>query len=938
MLLKSFLLFSLTIYLISLPATANQMVKSPNDTRTYESFSLQNQLKVVVISDPQTDKAAVSLDLDVGSASNPIDRPGLAHFLEHMLFLGTKKYPLADDYSRFIDTNGGSHNAFTSQDNTNYFFDIKDAALAPALDRFSQFFIAPLFSQKYTQREKQAVHSEYQSRLKDDSQRNYSVFKQLMNPEHPGSRFFIGSLETLSDTKESKIRDDLIDFYQRYYSANRMTLVILGQQPVADLKALAIKYFSAIQNNQVAAPAITQPRFRADQLPKIIKVKTLKDFRLLTLTFPLPSTKHLYRQKPLYYLTSLIGYEGDGSLIAYLKAQGYANGLSASSSDESDVESAVQTSISLTQKGLLNKDKVIASFFHFIEKIQRSGIQPQLYKEQQQLAQQAFQFMARQNPSSYVVWLSQTMRKYPQQDWLQANYIMDSFDATSISHLLGYINPQNLLLNIQAKTLETDKVEPYFGAHYASAAVSEAQLTLWNNTQQNPQLFIRKYNPYIANDLSILKSNSLTGLIKDKKSSAQRPTLYEMGTGVRLWHLQDSQFSTPKATLFFSLFMPQQKLTTRQLISLNLYSQLVNDKFNKQFYDAQEAGMYIELYSHSRGMSIKLSGYNDKQPLVIEQLGLIPKVTFDQSRFDILKINYQRALANSLKEKPYQQLFSQLTQHLGGSADTQSKLKVLAKVSLNDVYAMANSMFEAAEVRILSHGNISADQAQKIATTLIDKIDIKKTLRVDNPDNILRLDKGQAVTLTKQIDSSDSAVVLYLQGENKSYQQRAATDLIGEIISTDYSNQLRTEQQLGYLVFATSMNLQKLPGLALVVQSPSASPDEIKRSNQQFLAFVTDKLKGIEPAQLLKYKQSLLSRYQTQERTIYQRSSRFWRELNAQQYAFNQQQALISATQQLTLNDLLQTWGYLAEKTLQSLSYSNALYTSREGRAKEPSK
>ena len=78
----------------------------------------------------------------------------MAHFLEHMLFLGTQKYPGPNDYSSFITCHGGNYNAYTAFEHTNYFFDIETSYFADALDRFSQFFIEPLFSEQFVDKEK----------------------------------------------------------------------------------------------------------------------------------------------------------------------------------------------------------------------------------------------------------------------------------------------------------------------------------------------------------------------------------------------------------------------------------------------------------------------------------------------------------------------------------------------------------------------------------------------------------------------------------------------------------------------------------------------------------------------------------------------------------------------------------------------------------------
>ena len=125
-------------------AEVSAIDKSPLDPKEYRALVLENGLKVLLVSDRESDKSAASLDVHVGSGSDPVGWQGLAHFLEHMLFLGTEKYPEAGEYKRFIEDHGGDGNAYTSFAHTNYYFDISAAHLRPALARFSRFSSTPL--------------------------------------------------------------------------------------------------------------------------------------------------------------------------------------------------------------------------------------------------------------------------------------------------------------------------------------------------------------------------------------------------------------------------------------------------------------------------------------------------------------------------------------------------------------------------------------------------------------------------------------------------------------------------------------------------------------------------------------------------------------------------------------------------------------------------
>ena len=131
------------------PSTDSSEVvnKSPNDPREYRHLTLDNGMRVLLISDAMADKSAAALVAFRGNFHDPADRPGLAHFLEHMLFIGTEKYPEPDGYFSVVQKHGGSSNAYTSIDHTNYFFDVQPEYFPEALDRFAHFFIAPLVDQ-----------------------------------------------------------------------------------------------------------------------------------------------------------------------------------------------------------------------------------------------------------------------------------------------------------------------------------------------------------------------------------------------------------------------------------------------------------------------------------------------------------------------------------------------------------------------------------------------------------------------------------------------------------------------------------------------------------------------------------------------------------------------------------------------------------------------
>ena len=179
------------------------------DERSYRWLALHNKLEVLLISDSQADKAAAAMDVAVGHASDPEELPGLAHFCEHMLFLGTEKYPDEGSYQQFLSEHGGSSNAFTAFENTNFYFDVTQPHLHDALDRFAQFFLCPCFTEGATSRELKAVDSENAKNLQSDSWRLMQLYKSTANPAHPFHKFGTGNLSTLRDRPEDVVRLEL---------------------------------------------------------------------------------------------------------------------------------------------------------------------------------------------------------------------------------------------------------------------------------------------------------------------------------------------------------------------------------------------------------------------------------------------------------------------------------------------------------------------------------------------------------------------------------------------------------------------------------------------------------------------------------------------------------------------------------------------------------
>ena len=288
------------------------------DTKQYRKITLDNGIKVIVVSSPDAEKAAAAVSVQVGSYHDPKDTPGLAHFLEHMLFMGTKDYPDEDAYEKFLSEHNGNYNAYTADTRTVYYFDVQWDALKEILPLFSGFFTAPLMMESGVSREKNAVNSEHEKNLQSDNWRINHLMGHLANPDHPISKFGIGNLATLD---KPDIRERLLKFYNTYYSSDRMCLSIVGRESLEELESLANDYFSNVPRKE------NVPRLEPTVKPyldtkKCYLVKTIQDVCEIDITWFLRNYQKDYKCNPSRYASAVIGYEGKGSLLACLKPYG----------------------------------------------------------------------------------------------------------------------------------------------------------------------------------------------------------------------------------------------------------------------------------------------------------------------------------------------------------------------------------------------------------------------------------------------------------------------------------------------------------------------------------------------------------------------------------------------------------------------------------------
>uniref|UniRef100_A0AAX7U6Y9 Insulin-degrading enzyme n=1 Tax=Astatotilapia calliptera TaxID=8154 RepID=A0AAX7U6Y9_ASTCA len=831
----------------------SDVIRSPEDKREYRGLEFTNGLKAMLISDPTTDKSSAALDVHIGSLSDPPNISGLAHFCEHMLFLGTEKYPKENEYSQFLSEHAGSSNAFTSREHTNYYFDVSHEHLKGALDRFAQFFLCPLFDESCKDREVNAVDSEYEKNLKNDTWRLFQLEKATGNPKHPFSKFGTGNKMTL-ETRPFKegidIRQELLKFHSTYYSSNLMGLCVLGRESLDELTAMVVKLFGEVENKNVPIPEFPEHPLQEEHLKKFYKVVPVKDIRKLYVTFPIPDLQKYYKSKPGRYLGHLIGHEGPGSLFSELKSKGWVDTILGGHKEGARGFMFFNIKMDLTEEGLLNIEDIIFHMFQYIQKLR-------------------------------------LLQHYPLEEVLSAEYFLEDFKPDLIEMVLDKLRPEHVRVIVVSKSFEgqTDITEEWYGTQYKQEAISEETIKKWANADLNGKFKLPMKNEFIPTNFEIYPL---------EKDSPSVPTLIKDTAMSKVWFKQDDKFFLPKACLNFEFFSPFAYVDPLHCNMAYLYLELLKDSLNEYAYAAELAGLNYELQNTAYGMHLSVKGYSDKQHILLKKI-IEKMATFeiDEKRFDIIKEAYMRSLNNFRAERPNYHAMYYLHLLMTEVVWTKDELReALDDVTPPRLNIFIPQLLSRLHIKVLLHGNITKESAlgmmQMVEDTLTEHAHTKPLL----PSQLIRYrqvqvpDGGWYVYQQKNEVHNDCGIDIYYQIDMQSTHDNMLLELFAQIISEPCYSTLRTKEQLGYSVHSGPRRANGVQGLYFLIQSEKA-PHYLESRVEAFLCTMEKAVEEMSEEAFQKHIQALAIRRLDKPKKLSAECAKYWGEIISQQYNFD---------------------------------------------------
>ncbi len=795
---------------------------------------LNNGMCVLLISDKGADQSAASLCVEVGSWSDPLEYAGMAHFCEHMLFMGTQKYPNVNEFSTFISDYAGQMNAFTAPNRTVYMFSAQTSGFLSILDRFAHFFIDPLFNPSYLSREMHNVDQEFAKNIEHDGWREYMVFKETGNPKHPNRLFSTGNSQTLGKIPQEALKN----WHQSHYGAEKMHLVLYSPLPMDELKENVVQMFSQVPKSGGGTVDTSGSLTSKNQVGHMIAIKPIQNRKSLTLSWELPLALAKDPSQSAQLFAYALRRGQKYSLYEKLKNDGLIDTMSTRVDEMGGNEHRFfQISLELTEKGLAKMETAILHCFEAIATLRDQGIPAYVFEEKNEMAKLNYQYQARQNPFDYIMHLGDTILEedlstYPRHSILAAQY-----DAEKIALFAKGLTPKMALFSVMSppeliKTVLNRK-EKWLGTEYAICKIPQDWMERWEKAESNSSIRVPGPNPFLPKNLTFVQ-----GAQGAQGEGAVPIPIAESDLGVA-YYVRSPEFGTPEVVYHIHILSPEINPSARSAVLSSIYLDHLTDIIHPMLAAAKAAGLSCNFEIERSRLHLELSGYSEKAPLFLQEiLRQMPLDPPTPDQFAIYMARHEKGYLNGQKELAVRQAKDLLDSIVNRDKVTKKeKLLALQSISYEEFLKFHEALFETTYAQGLFCGNLTLKQAEVAWLDVIHglcKAPYPKERHFET--KVLRFNEASGpYQIAEKTDVQGNAALLLVDEGDFTFEKRSVQEVLASILQEAFFNELRTKQKTGYIAQSAPLEIEERLFQYFVVQSNSHQPEELVWRFEQFI-------------------------------------------------------------------------------------------------------
>jgi secreted Zn-dependent insulinase-like peptidase len=870
------------------------LLKSAYDKRQFNHIELANGLRILLIQDPNCVKSACSITFNVGHFNDDKDCHGISHLLEHMLFLGNAEFTQANGFNDFIATHGGSINALTGTEYSSYFYEIVAEYEQQALTHLYAMLSNPLFCEALIEKEINAINAEFLLKQKDDLRRLYQVHKETCNPAHPFSQFSVGNQQTFAPFSPLQLKQKLLRMFERYYQPQNACLCLVSQQQLSVSEALVRQQFSDWSSNNELPVEPLPTLYLEHNLGVQINILPLQKARRMILTFALPQQHSHYRSKPLSVLSHILGDEGEGGLLHFYKTQNWATSLSAGGGIEGSTFKDFNINLQLTDEGIQYADEVITALFSYIQLIKENGIEMWRIEETATLNQLMWDFPDQAKAIDEACHYSQAMFEYPPHHLIAGDYILDIPDVHVVLQMLDFFCPENMRIKNVNPFVKTTHEAKWYHTPYSVEPIDKTRMAFFLNGNWRSSFVLPKANQFLS------PCKPLNPII----SEFVLPKQIINEKGLDIWYGQDDKFKQPKGDCFLTFDCQAVNEGIQLTTAKRLWVALLNEKLNQKYYQANLAGMHFHFYPHQGGFSLQTNGFSANQLEFCTKLltQIVVHEDFSNS-FSQVKTKQYQGLSNALLNKPINRLFSKLSVIMQQqNHDPSDVAKAMENLSIDDMGVTKEKLLSQFHLEGMMFGDWAPEEANRISA------DIKEfRMKYATCDKIHRgvadIRNSGAISYQVECQHKDPAVVIYFQAPDASLKNVALTILAEQLLATPFFNQLRTKQQLGYLVGSGYIPYNQHPGIGFYIQSPHHPAKYLIDAIHLFLQQIVENINEFNHV-WESLKKGVMKQLMEKDTNLSMKSQRLWMAIGNQDCTFTYNSRLTQTILEMDFSEL----------------------------------
>ncbi|KAG0427454.1 hypothetical protein HPB47_025509 [Ixodes persulcatus] len=685
----------------------------------------------------------------------------------------------------------------------------------------------------------------------------------------------------------------------------------MSKHSLDDLEQMVSKIFSAIPKRTAKSELtgfLPREPFPLEQFTKLYKVQPVKKVNNLSVTWALPSLLHEYKTKPLEYISYVVGHEGAGSILAYLREKSWALSLVAGNEGtgfhHNSTCSLFNVTISLTEDGLKHIGEVLTAVFGFLAMVQRKGPIKSIFDEIRTVSDNNFRWCEEESPLDYVERLCSNMQLYPPQHYLLGETCLFEYDPAIIQNCLDMLVPQKANIMIISCRYQKQGIctlkEPYLETQYCVQDIPQEWTSAWANLTPDPYFDVPQPNKYIATDFSLKEESDY--------QSELPVQVHETGC-YRLWYKKDTKFNVPKACIYFQLISPVMYMSPENAVLMDLLGDILLQNMSEETNAAVCASLDFSISVHENGLTIRVIGFNEKLPVLFDViLHHLANFEVKQELFDNLKKHLHKRYYNDFM-KPSRlstdTRFSILHQCHWSHIEKRTIIKdVTVSSLLSFVKLFKNHLF----VEGLVHGNMTSSEAISLAELVVNKLDCKPLPSCMIPEaRVMKIPHGNYYCRVASFNLEDpnSVIVNYYQLGPGDVSQHVLVELMINFMEEPCFDTLRTKSQLGYDVNCSNRNTNGIVGFTVSV-SCSAEKFTCTYVDQQieaFLCMFAKKMTELTQEEFSTQVSSLVKQKNCSDLYLQEESDRHWQEIASFDYLFDRLHREIEFLKNLSLEE-----------------------------------